>query len=104
MLLFFFFYYKGCETAVLYTLSLHDALPIFSRPRGPASTAKRRWPSATMARASASAPAAFSGRTVSTPSRSWPTATRSEEHTSELQSQFQLVCRPLLEKKKIAER
>ena len=46
-----------------------------SRPRGPASTAKRRCPSATIAWARACAPAAFSGRIVSTPSRSWPTHT-----------------------------
>src|SRR2546427_7551669 len=34
------------------------------------------------------------------PSRSWTRRTRSEEHTSELQSQSNLVCRLLLEKKK----
>src|SRR5438067_10811621 len=32
--------------------------------------------------------------------RPWPRSTRSEEHTSELQSRFELVCRLLLEKKK----
>src|SRR5689334_23960625 len=74
--LFFF----SCETATteIYTLSLHDALPI-SRGRG---RARRR-----------SAPPAPRGPA----DRS---RRRSEEHTSELQSQFHLVCRLLLEKKK----
>src|SRR5689334_23979038 len=40
-------------------------------------------------------------RTVSRVLVTWPTTTRSEEHTSELQSQFHLVCRLLLEKKKL---
>src|SRR5689334_24691019 len=38
---------------------------------------------------------------VATSSRIFMTASRSEEHTSELQSQFHLVCRLLLEKKKL---
>src|SRR5437867_7361386 len=64
------------------TLSLHDALPISSpriacRPfRAPA-----RWPRFRPCSAIVPAP------------------TRSEEHTSELQSPYELVCRPLLEKK-----
>src|SRR5438270_5985142 len=66
----------------IYTLSLHDALPISSR-RPACPTA---W---TMSRA-----------TCSRPSLAVPT-TRSEEHTSELQSQSNLVCRLLLEKKNI---
>src|SRR5688572_31837108 len=69
------------------TLSLHDALPIWlPSPGFRAFTvlASRRWRK----------PAA-SGPETSTSSRS-----RSEEHTSELQSQSNLVCRLLLEKKK----
>src|SRR5689334_24302853 len=62
-------------------------------------SARRRllcpWP-LTRARCAASAPAFLDGR----PSAPRLSSTRSEEHTSELQSQFHLVCRLLLEKKK----
>src|SRR5689334_24096389 len=61
-----------------YTLSLHDALPISGRTRCPP-------------RRGAAAPWRSSGRPAPDD--------RSEEHTSELQSQFHLVCRLLLEKK-----
>src|SRR5438105_11187096 len=62
----------------IYTLSLHDALPICTRPR------RRR----------ARLPGAGGRR------RATAHAPRSEEHTSELQSRVDLVCRLLLEKKK----
>src|SRR2546430_15677866 len=80
---FFFFFFNDTATTEIYTLSLHDALPIWrsSRPRAPARSATG------------------SGR----PARARPTSrasARSEEHTSELQSQSNLVCRLLLEKKK----
>src|SRR6266568_8757600 len=75
---FFFFFFNDTATTEIYTLSLHDALPICSRR------------SASSARTRSSCPA----------SRSRSCASRSEEHTSELQSQFHLVCRLLLEKKK----
>src|SRR6266853_6636935 len=71
--IFFFFFFNDTATTEIYTLSLHDALPISSggAPRWAA------WP------------------------RSGPRhRRRSEEHTSELQSQSNLVCRLLLEKKK----
>src|SRR5688572_32473502 len=74
-------------TTGIYTLSLHDALPISSRRAAPWCEPKRRRASAT------SISAAISRR----PPRS---RLRSEEHTSELQSQSNLVCRLLLEKKK----
>src|SRR6266568_9609654 len=67
------FFFNDTATTEIYTLSLHDALPISSA-------------SPTLAKAGAVAP------TWSPPRR------RSEEHTSELQSQFHLVCRLLLEK------
>src|SRR5699024_12146216 len=63
----------------IYTLSLHDALPIFFF----SSLLKCRQHSTV-------------GAAMSNPRR----AQRSEEHTSELQSRFDLVCRLLLEKKK----
>src|SRR5689334_25237198 len=81
--LFSFFFFNDTATTEIYTLSLHDALPI-SRPA-------RHTP------APASRTAAGSGAGCCRPTRGSP---RSEEHTSELQSQFHLVCRLLLEKKK----
>src|SRR5215469_18645241 len=69
----FFFFFNDTATTEIYTLSLHDALPIFPRKREP-SEFKQSWIPA------------YAGR--------------SEEHTSELQSRRDLVCRLLLEKKK----
>src|SRR6266487_7103137 len=68
-----FFFFNDTATTEIYTLSLHDALPIWPRSSGP-------------------------------PTSWWPrsarrTSSRSEEHTSELQSPVHLVCRLLLEKK-----
>src|SRR5690606_41860255 len=96
--------YRSPPTAGLYTLSLHDALPIFPKqdvdagaacivgaftealvgPLGPSRKTvrdKERWVSAI---------SEFCSRAV-----------RSEEHTSELQSREKLVCRLLLEKKNL---
>src|SRR5256885_15888581 len=73
----FFFFFNDTATTEIYTLSLHDALPI-----------SRSSPPPTRRRAS---------RTRATCS---PSCHRSEEHTSELQSPCNLVCRLLLEKKK----
>src|SRR2546429_1568289 len=73
----FFFFFNDTATTEIYTLSLHDALPI--------SLSKAR-------RTCWSRTAAFR---ASRQSR----RTRSEEHTSELQSRLHLVCRLLLEKK-----
>src|SRR5438105_13533394 len=72
----FFFFFNDTATTEIYTLSLHDALPICSscRPRP-------RWNPSIAGRPSAC-------------------RSRSEEHTSELQSRVDLVCRLLLEKKK----
>src|SRR5574337_2188109 len=70
--LFCFFFFNDTATTEIYTLSLHDALPICrsSRKRSCGFFPTRRW------------------------------TRRSEEHTSELQSPLNLVCRLLLEKKK----
>src|SRR5256885_16147546 len=73
---FFFFFFNDTATTEIYTLSLHDALPIWlARLRGGAG-AGHRLRAAALSRC------------------------RSEEHTSELQSPCNLVCRLLLEKKK----
>src|SRR5436309_8085399 len=78
---FFFFFFNDTATTEIYTLSLHDALPISRRNR------------------SAPTEAASSRRsTLIATLRSC--FLRSEEHTSELQSRENLVCRLLLEKKK----
>src|SRR2546430_4182089 len=76
---FTFFFFNDTATTEIYTLSLHDALPISRRQRS-----------------TTAAP----GRVSSAPSIRPTPRTRSEEHTSELQSQSNLVCRLLLEKKK----
>src|SRR5438477_9179365 len=84
LLFFFFFFFNDPATTEIYTLSLHDALPISAeRPplRPPRAPGPRSWPG----RARRGAGCA---------------AQRSEEHTSELQSHVNLVCRLLLEKKK----
>src|SRR5690349_25148807 len=73
-----FFFFNDTATTEIYTLSLHDALPIS------ASTIRR----------------VVSCATSQAPLRSVSITVRSEEHTSELQSRRDLVCRLLLEKKK----
>src|SRR5438094_5359388 len=70
-------------TSEIYTLSLHDALPILWKGR------QRRWAS----------PLKLTTSLIRGSRRS--SITRSEEHTSELQSPYDLVCRLLLEKKKM---
>src|SRR5258708_37400418 len=88
----FFFFFNDTATTEIYTLSLHDALPIYS---------------------SRIAVLVAIERQASPPSKGWLTRygssslrvvmpafrSRSEEHTSELQSPDHLVCRLLLEKK-----
>src|SRR5436305_11964815 len=78
------FFFNDPATTEIYTLSLHDALPISA-----SAAARNRVPSRMADAPSASAAA-----------RPAPSAKpRSEEHTSELQSRPHLVCRLLLEKK-----
>src|SRR5438093_13149355 len=91
-----FSYLTSPPPTELYTLSLHDALPISrSRPRTTESC-ELSVASPDGALDSAPRPVAFSHRqTMGECDRS-----RSEEHTSELQSLTNLVCRLLLEKKK----
>src|SRR2546429_3406661 len=72
-----FFFFNDTATTEIYTLSLHDALPIYT-------SSAPRW----------------ARRTVSDRFSSSSWNGRSEEHTSELQSRLHLVCRLLLEKKK----
>src|SRR2546422_10417832 len=85
-----FFFFNDTATTEIYTLSLHDALPISN---GGAEPRAARTTSSGSRSARASAAESCSGeRSIAGP--------RSEEHTSELQSRLHLVCRLLLEKKK----
>src|SRR2546422_7295897 len=85
-----FFFFNDTATTEIYTLSLHDALPISGRSARRCCRLATRTPSARRAGSPAT------GRGHASRRRSW----RSEEHTSELQSRLHLVCRLLLEKKK----
>src|SRR5207248_11754327 len=88
---FLFFFFTAPATTVIYTLSLHDALPIFVI----------FWMSATETQASPYGRSFVALR--GSPLDALPVRAvqlRSEEHTSELQSPYDLVCRLLLEKKK----
>src|SRR5438874_5865956 len=76
---FFFFFFNDTATTEIYTLSLHDVFRSGPEPK-----------IATVERREASVPRTRDARRL----------TRSEEHTSELQSRRDLVCRLLLEKKK----
>src|SRR3712207_7655571 len=93
VLIFFFFFFNDTATTEIYTLSLHDALPICPLPRCRRGCS-HTWP--TRSRRSAVTPRRCGPRSSASLRRS----TRSEEHTSELQSRQYLVCRLLLEKKK----
>src|SRR2546430_17420129 len=91
-LFFIFFFFNDTATTEIYTLSLHDALPI---------SFVSTYASALNFVCGVIEP----GFTITCPRsmsfRSTPlNSSRSEEHTSELQSQSNLVCRLLLEKKK----
>src|SRR3712207_7961809 len=94
MIVYCFFFFNDTATTEIYTLSLHDALPI-----------SRWWTSARPmrlvrgSRASAPSPGERQERKAARRHRR-----RSEEHTSELQSRQYLVCRLLLEKKKQPDR
>src|SRR2546422_9850218 len=75
----FFFFFNDTATTEIYTLSLHDALPISYMMTSPLTFRAAR-------------PAVWISEVAD--------RRRSEEHTSELQSRLHLVCRLLLEKKK----
>src|SRR5699024_11624262 len=79
-----FFFSTATSPTEIYTLSLHDALPIF-----PQFSLPNHLP-----------PSISSMKEVDAFADALRNAWRSEEHTSELQSRFDLVCRLLLEKKK----
>src|SRR5205823_13503194 len=90
------FFFNATATSEIYTLSLHDALPISWRTRpvgssGSPPTSVFAWNPVMLLRWRRSIRKSLTG---------FQANTRSEEHTSELQSLAYLVCRLLLEKKK----
>src|SRR3712207_6870458 len=90
----FFFFFNDTATTEIYTLSLHDALPISGGRRAVAAPERLR----RLRRARA--PGRLLGSSRWRRLRRVRGGGRSEEHTSELQSRQYLVCRLLLEKKK----
>src|SRR2546427_13131169 len=89
LVFYLFFFFNDTATTEIYTLSLHDALPILHPHKHESGGAAyyysdQRKPSRRLADVCLGA----------------VESSRSEEHTSELQSQSNLVCRLLLEKKK----
>src|SRR2546427_7543734 len=96
-MIFFFFFFNDTATTEIYTLSLHDALPISRHAECPDDWdwSPRQTPGGERAGDSARRATDRVSTWAESPARS-----RSEEHTSELQSQSNLVCRLLLEKKK----
>src|SRR5256886_7891872 len=105
LLFFFFFFFNDPAPTEIYPLPLHDALPI-PPPAFASAAISRLVAPATIGLMGRAARQAASTRRRWSRDRYGPrpvcaqTATRSEEHTSELQSQSNLVCRLLLEKKK----
>src|SRR2546429_2695308 len=88
-----FFFFNDTATTEIYTLSLHDALPIL--PRG----AAREPPAGGRGHDGDGLRSTQGGRPNRRPPPNDRRPARSEEHTSELQSRLHLVCRLLLEKK-----
>src|SRR2546430_10933805 len=86
----FFFFFNDTATTEIYTLSLHDALPIYVHGEAELSAERLR-----VAVGQAREWGLLGERILGS-----DLSLRSEEHTSELQSQSNLVCRLLLEKKK----
>src|SRR3712207_7144858 len=92
----YFFFFNDTATTEIYTLSLHDALPIYPAS-GVGLSLVSDDAAADTAQASEEGDVSFTGIE---PGHYTLSAERSEEHTSELQSRQYLVCRLLLEKKK----
>src|SRR3712207_7877447 len=90
------FFFNDTATTEIYTLALHDALPICSRW---SASATRRSAGSSTRRSNAGSSTIPSCRTETRSSTGCVGTHRSEEHTSELQSRQYLVCRLLLEKK-----
>src|SRR3712207_7958888 len=94
-----FFFFNNPATTEIYTLPLHDALPIWPRRRGARERGVR--PPGRRRDGALEPPRGAARRRSADGPRGLRATRRSEEHTSELQSRQYLVCRLLLEKKKI---
>src|SRR2546429_9323403 len=94
-----FFFFNDTATTEIYTLSLHDALPIWS-PSAPASSRSAGAPFPTRRSSASGGAARLPAPSRAARGRAAILRSRSEEHTSELQSRLHLVCRLLLETKK----
>src|SRR3712207_9543077 len=92
------FFFNDTATTEIYTLSLHDALPICRRYARSSTPSASPWASSAPPRPRPWWDGCMTGRAA--PPRCWRCSARSEEHTSELQSRQYLVCPLLLEKKK----
>src|SRR3989442_11473984 len=92
------FFFNDTATTEIYTLSLHDALPISRRLRGYMRATQRTVGGREPRRGASAKRRRHSARSIGSGTTASPR--RSEEHTSELQSRPHLVCRLLLEKKK----
>src|SRR2546421_2668747 len=103
-MIFLFFFFNDTATTEIYTLSLHDALPISGEARRSSWSARpvsaNRGCCSSSAGASGTRQRGSRGTASDSDGRSRSSRSRSEEHTSELQSRSDLVCRLLLEKKK----
>src|SRR2546422_2880791 len=87
--MYLFFFFNDTATTEIYTLSLHDALPICAASPALAQTVTLKL-----------ATIVGNDNPFTTSAIKFKEVARSEEHTSELQSRLHLVCRLLLEKKK----
>src|SRR5205807_9176992 len=98
------FFFNEPPPTTLYTLSLHDALPILVADGGCAQERARTWLGATQGLDKIAGPyhaaVADGSHRARAPALGDASHPRSEEHTSELQSPCNLVCRLLPEKKK----
>src|SRR3712207_9454615 len=92
----YFFFFNDTATTEIYTLSLHDALPILATE----ATALLHGRGAAEAAAETARRAFEAGEAAESLPGIEAALPRSEEHTSEIQSRQYLVCRLLLEKKK----
>src|SRR3712207_8258933 len=96
----FFFFFNDTTTTEIYTLSLHDALPISSAIGGRCEQHGRLVVAPADAEQAEAVLALVRLEVPAADEPVDPAADRSEEHTSELQSRQYLVCRLLLETKK----
>src|SRR5256885_6407084 len=94
----FFFFFNDTATTEIYTLSLHDALPISLMMHAIANCGSRIADYCSVARSAQRLRQYLIVHSLRSSNRK--PGRRSEEHTSELQSPCNLVCRLLLEKKK----